>query len=181
MEHMTETHRHLLQFIMKEGYLSKKKLNDTLDNYKVQHEYKGRDRVDEDFTRTINNAIGPMHLAIKAMVHPRSKDIYFAIINEQDDEISKLATQYNAHEVQLFKQILNAIVENENSSITTTDAVNLRDNKSMNIEETEKVLNSFAKDGWIEKKKDEVWFGIRTLLELRMYLLNEFEVDTQDL
>jgi hypothetical protein len=106
MSEYTETHRHLLQFLMKSGYVEQKKINQILNEYKKKHKYDGRDATHDDFIRTINQKIENLHLAIKVLKHPRTKESYFGLINEQDDEISKLATTYTAQEIAYFKKIV---------------------------------------------------------------------------
>ncbi len=102
----TDTHRHVLQFFMKEGYVEKKRYNQILSEYKKKHRYEG-DESGDQFIHTINSNLEPLHLAIKVLPsHPRTKETFFGLVNEKDDDISKLATTYTAHEIAYFKKIV---------------------------------------------------------------------------
>jgi hypothetical protein len=51
----------------------------------------------------------------------------------------------------------------------------------MSLDEAEKVMNKFIQDGWLQRTGKKLWYGVRTLLDLRMYLQGEFEVDVHAL
>ena len=188
---MTEVHRHLLQFIMKELYMTKDELQEQLDLFKQHHEYDrvqaalrqqnqsySRDESLADFIKTINGAISFMHFTIKNYRHPKKSVVYYGLANELDDEISKQATEFNPHEITLFRKILELIVaaEDEGTGVNVADLLNLRD-KTMSINETNTFVTRLMSEGWLEKISGSVWFGPRALCDLRGYLQDQFDFD----
>ena len=67
--------------------------------------------------------------------------------------------------------------DNERKDLETIDVSNLRNTKNMSIEEAENVLNKLIQDGWLQKSGHKIWYGVRTLLDLRMYLQEQFDID----
>ncbi len=67
--------------------------------------------------------------------------------------------------------------DNEGTEVETVDVLNERDNKAMSMDEAEKTMNNLIREGWLAKTAGKIWYGVRTLLDLRMYLQEQFDVD----
>lgn len=64
------------------------------------------DQTLDDYINTINNSLQKVHLKIQVVVHPKTRTVYYGIINEVDDDISKLATNFSPKEIAYFKKIV---------------------------------------------------------------------------
>jgi hypothetical protein len=106
MSQMTEIHRGLLQHIMKVGSIGQTEFQTLLTSLKNDGEVETKDSTIEDFLASINSNIGQFDMRIQTIVHPKNKKTYSGLINQADDEISKLATQFTPHELVLFKKIV---------------------------------------------------------------------------
>lgn len=188
MDFMTETHRHLFQFMLNELYCEKKVLADKFkectEKYKfftVQEQLKNndqpfcRDTTLDEFIETINSAISSLHLNIKSIRHPKTKRFYYGLVNEQGDEIAKQATKLNAREIELFRKMLGLIISSENE-VSATDLLNERDSK-ISLAEANTLLIRLENEGWLERTTEGFWFGPRVLLDLREYMTEQFGYD----
>jgi hypothetical protein len=75
---------------------------------------------------------------------------------------------------------LEQIAENDDkgTEFLLVDALNLRE-KSLKLESCQRTIQKFIKDRWLEQTNSKLYFGVRTLLDLRTYLEDEFSTELQ--
>lgn len=103
---MNSVHQTLLQIFMKKGFLEKKDLEEKAKELSKEYNLEIEKKID-DAIATINRNIEEFNFKIQVLVHPKTRVVYFGIINEVDDEISKLATNLSPNELAFFKRIVN--------------------------------------------------------------------------
>jgi len=176
---MTETHRHLLQLLMAKRFIEEQELTDKLREYKSEHSYEDlknfkrqnpqlgpipKDDKLEEFIGTINSALSIVHMRITRAKHPKSKAILYTIVNELDDEISKLSTRFSADELGYFKIIVEALAEsNELGRLE----INNKRPKTMTLEASDFLIDALIEEGWLDTVEGgRLIFGIRSLTDL---------------
>lgn len=155
---------------MKKGFLEKIELEKKAKELKEEYRLEIEKKID-DFVATINKNIEEFNYKIQVLVHPKTRVVYFGIINEVDDEISKLATNFTPNELVYFKKILENIqsLEDEGKDLYLSDATNLRE-KSMSLDIADQCLANLIQEGWLEKNKNKIQIGVRSFLDLRSFL-----------
>lgn len=173
---MTETHRHLLQFLMAHRFQSEDDLRDKLENYKLEHQYGllvenmrsqntnvHYDKTLEEFIGTINRALSLLHFKIVKTKHPKTRKILYTIINELDDEISKLSTRFSPDELTFFKTLIEALADEQDISKLTA---NSNRPKTLSMEAADIALDAFIEEGWLEEINGKLALGIRSITDL---------------
>ncbi|KAG2386629.1 hypothetical protein C9374_002373 [Naegleria lovaniensis] len=173
---MTETHRHLLQFLMAHRFQSEDDLRDKLENYKSEHQYGllienmrsqnanvQYDKSLEEFIGTINRALSLLHLKVVKTKHPKTRKILYTIINELDDEISKLSTRFSPDELTFFKTLVEALADEQDISKLTA---NSNRPKTLSMEAADIALDAFIEEGWLEVVNGKLALGIRSITDL---------------
>ncbi|XP_054167162.1 non-structural maintenance of chromosomes element 1 homolog isoform X2 [Oppia nitens] len=103
--------------------------------------------------------------------------IYYALINTADSEVTRLATNWSQKDLLYFRKIVDAIVGSDNSSISSTKMLNIgRDDElKLVITAAERVTNKWIREKWLDEIDDgRVALGVRTLLEMNVYLRDHF-------
>jgi len=103
--------------------------------------------------------------------------IYYGIVNTRDDEHAKLATTFSPTEIDLFKKILEEVINSNHKEAHRTDCVNLgRQLKpAITPQKAESAIETMASQFWLSIDNGIVSLGVRTILELRSYLEATFE------
>eukprot|EP01080_Neovahlkampfia_damariscottae_P001755 gene1755-524_t len=162
---------------MKNGYLEKTELEELLSSFKRTNNVETTDRSIDEYIGTINESLSDFHFRIQVLVHPKTNKTFFGMINQVDDDISQLATNFTSNELLFFKAILAEIVQADEESKTFLEVDAINERGKIGAEEAENTLNRFIKENWLSVENHVLWYGIRTLLDLRMYIDNEFGID----
>ncbi|KAL9654376.1 hypothetical protein ABK040_010403 [Willaertia magna] len=182
---LTDTHRHLMQFMMSRRFVEERELKQKLEEYKQQHQYSEvlqqqkkvipRDNQLEDFINSLNQCLSFMHFRIHKSKH--NDKVFYTVINELDDDVSKLATRFSIDELQYFKTIVSKMATVK-KRFGKRDANNLRP-KGMSIESSDLFINSLVEEGWLEENADSsLGFGIRSKTELEN-LISSFSTEDE--
>ncbi|EFC48911.1 non-SMC element 1 [Naegleria gruberi] len=179
MERMTEVHRHILQMMMAHKFMAEDELTRKLEDFKNNFQYEtlvqnnSEERFDIDlseFITTINSALNFMDMKIVREQHPKTKKILYTLINQTEDEISKLATRYSIDELELFKSICEAIA-NDNDEILTIVVATSKRPKALSVEAAEQAIRLFIEEGWLENLPGQgLKFGFRSQTDLANYI-----------
>ncbi len=183
---------------MKTHYCTEQELQQKLQEYKHLYNNNGQQTQQNQaslshYIKTINNSLNFMHLIIKSTKDPITQKVYYGLVNDLDDEIAKLhATELTEQETGLMRDILKRLVEEEldemstrSSTLTTEDSgvyqtelLNVRSAK-VSIQDMELLIQRLLDDGWLQwvGTTRRIWFGVRTLLELRGFLSDQFGYD----
>lgn len=106
--------------------------------------------------------------------------LYYALINNSDNEISRQSNEWTNKEILYLRKLISAIIESEHSFISSTKALNIGREEGINISMTsaEKLIERWIQYKWFEDINDgNIAIGIRTLLELNVYIRENFEVE----
>eukprot|EP00761_Pharyngomonas_kirbyi_P001109 gb/GECH01001110.1/.p1 GENE.gb/GECH01001110.1/~~gb/GECH01001110.1/.p1 ORF type:complete len:214 (+),score=55.36 gb/GECH01001110.1/:1-642(+) len=164
---MNKFHRGLLQLILAHGAIKTERLNNFLEK-----RGKNPDNL-KRYIAVINTHIEKFHMRIS----PFNRLKYFIVCNEIEDDLSKFATTWSQQEIDLYRNILKTIVENEVKPINRSDAIELR-NSNMTVNIAERAINKFISERALdEKNNSRVTLGIRAAAELRNYIEHEFGVN----
>ncbi|KFM81222.1 Non-structural maintenance of chromosomes element 1-like protein, partial [Stegodyphus mimosarum] len=131
----------------------------------------------KNFVDRINSAISPMNMAIKKGTDEISGEDYYVLINADDNQISRLSSEYKPKELELFKKIINSIVLSDEGKVKSIDALNLADEINVSKKDGEEIVNKFCEDGWLLKDDGCIIFATRAIVELQHFLRKEFKDD----
>ncbi|XP_028417117.1 non-structural maintenance of chromosomes element 1 homolog isoform X2 [Dendronephthya gigantea] len=174
---MQKSHRLYLQCFMARPFMSEKEAKESYSSCVEVFQ----DNFDPaNFQRcinTINNALQPLFLEIRKGVSEDDGKYYYGLVNSSEDQISKLATSYTAHDVEYFRKVLDTFVQSDDGTATSVEllhgAADLQ--KSMSASHAEKLLNMWVKGKWLSQSLGDYWLGPRAVLELQPYLKRVYE------
>ncbi|ORZ40213.1 hypothetical protein BCR44DRAFT_124365 [Catenaria anguillulae PL171] len=124
------------------------------------------------FLTNINQALDQLNLSIRQEKH-HSRDIsYCLLINEEADELSKLATTLTPPQIGVFRTLVNKILDSPQGQLTSMDVLNTVPSTLMTKAVFEKtVLHKLVAEGWLEETtRGNYTVGIRTLVELKKFI-----------
>jgi hypothetical protein len=100
----------ILQNFFKKKWITDKEYKEMIENIKtIFKEIEVPTESIDEINTEINNEIQFVHMKIQYLIHPKTKQKYFGIINEvgsKEDEVSKLSTQYSQPEIIFFKLLV---------------------------------------------------------------------------
>ncbi|XP_049849149.1 non-structural maintenance of chromosomes element 1 homolog [Schistocerca gregaria] len=120
-------------------------------------------------------------ISLKRSVAEQDGQIHYAVCNTLLDEISKLANQFQKHEIDHFESLfvlakIDRIVKSKTGRIPRSTAVELEGDLQKPL--GRHFYPRLYDQGWLQASVDgELSLGVRTLLELRPYLESEYEQD----
>eukprot|EP01117_Protostelium_nocturnum_P002462 TRINITY_DN13154_c0_g1_i1.p1 TRINITY_DN13154_c0_g1~~TRINITY_DN13154_c0_g1_i1.p1 ORF type:complete len:263 (-),score=78.76 TRINITY_DN13154_c0_g1_i1:163-951(-) len=142
--------------------------------------------------QVINGNLEPLFLSIKSLPDERTGETFYSLTNQRGDVDSQKATHYTLHFIELYKKIIQAIVEAtgtesakkeqgvrySDGTISWDDAVHMMESSKATKQHTEIFLNEMNAEKWleiIEKPKKRLTLGVRSLLELKQWLEDRYE------
>ncbi|KAJ3342537.1 hypothetical protein HDU93_001923 [Gonapodya sp. JEL0774] len=176
-----DEHRLFLQAIISRRFLEEEELKQC---QKDAYQLAGEDPSPlVEFLRRVNEALREIDLELK-----RAKDndgnYYYALVNTRRDGISELATGYEDHEISFFKHLLELLVDAPDESyeagslkiLNDLKRVNFTGRKKMTEKDCEEFLTRLVADHWIvEPTKGRYHLSVRSILELKPYLVENFD------
>jgi hypothetical protein len=165
-----------LQCIMSRKVMTKESITEFLANIGCNQGY-------QDFLRQVNTDLEFFDLKIQAGNHPITGTTTLCLINCNSDEIAQLATDLTPSELQYFKKLVELIMVDGLYQISSTDALNSNSTITPTISKqiAENAIDKFIADQWLLEKYSCVIrdgflsFGVRTAVELHLYLKDEFD------
>eukprot|EP01095_Lingulamoeba_sp_RSL-Kostka_P001440 TRINITY_DN12011_c0_g1_i1.p1 TRINITY_DN12011_c0_g1~~TRINITY_DN12011_c0_g1_i1.p1 ORF type:complete len:217 (-),score=53.51 TRINITY_DN12011_c0_g1_i1:52-702(-) len=157
-----EAYRILLQYLMANQIVSKKKLKEMYPNENF-----------DDIFLVINNQIRFVFLEIKKVHSDVDNEVYYGLVNTKSDEFSQMATNLDKKEIDMFKLIIDKVVTDE--YISWSNAVSLRGN--LDSAAAQIALDNFIKNRWLREENTNLYFGIRTYLELTQYFAESYDFE----
>jgi len=127
----------------------------------------------------VNRSIRHLNLQISRGPNETDGTIYYAFINTADNEITRMANQWSQKEILYFRKLLTHIIESRNAFISSTKALNIgrEDELKFSITGAEGLINKWVEQKWLEEiNEGNVAIGVRTLLEMNVYIREHFEV-----
>ncbi|XP_077991658.1 non-structural maintenance of chromosomes element 1 homolog [Glandiceps talaboti] len=180
MTDITDVHRFGMQSFLSKGVL-------TLQEVKDLHKF-ACERYEEpystgqlsQFIRSINRSIQPFSMEVRKGIEEDSGTQIYALVRTSESEMGRLANDYQKNELELFKKILDLIVQSESGVASSTDILNLTTTFDKNVVkitkvEAQNVLTKLIKDRWLNENQGEVSLSARAILELEGILREAYE------
>lgn len=187
---MRDSHRLFLQSFMSRGILDAKEVRQLYRTCCLKYNDQYSDREDDqkvqllEFVRTINRNIQPFHMEIKKGVSEEDGKSFYCLVCTSDTSITKLASDYSQAEMELFKILIESIVDSDYGEIGSTAAINSVDklsktSKKMSKQDAQNLLERLEAQKWIKIYKGKVTLATRALIELEQYILEVYSDITE--
>ena len=127
----------------------------------------------------VNRNIRRFNLQISRGPTETDGTVYYALINTADNEITRLSNHWSQKELLYFRRLVSAIIESRNGTISSTKALNTgrEDDLKFTMTSAESLINKWVEQKWLEEINDgSLAIGVRTLLEMNVYIREYFEV-----
>ena len=125
----------------------------------------------------VNRRIRRFNLQISRGPNETDGTVYYALINTADNEITRMANMWSQKEILYFRKLLSAIVESDNSFISSTKALNIgrEEDLKFSITSSENLINKWVEQKWFEEiNEGSIAVGVRTLLEMNVFIREQF-------
>nr|KAG5709536.1 hypothetical protein BaRGS_001586 [Batillaria attramentaria] len=156
-----------LQAFMARGLLNSKEVKDLfrksleLNDVQVPESEEERKRQLVKFIRTISDHVSPFHLDIRKGVSEDDGTNFYCLVNNVENHITKMASDYSSSELDFFKKLVEQIVEND-GAIGSTAALNIvTQDKKLTKNDAQDLLLRLENDRWIM----QMGFGMPTNME----------------
>lgn len=129
------------------------------------------------FISKVNSAISPFHMRLKAGVSEADGKRFYALINLKDDELSRCATMFKGDEMKYYKKLVHKIVESENGSMSSTEALNLADNVDgcrLQLRTAQELIDRWLELGCLSQEGGKLSLSPLSLCEMEPYLQQQF-------
>lgn len=176
MSLMTPAHRMFLQSFMARGLLNGKEVKELFKksleqcNEHVPDNEQEKKRQLVQFIHVISDHIAPFHLDVKKGVSEEDGSNFYCLINNVENYITRMASDYTATELEFFKKLVEQIVEND-GAIGSTAALNIVvPDRRLSKNDAQDLLLKLERDRWIVQKQGKLLLSIRAILELGQYM-----------
>jgi len=177
-----DRHRYFLQAIMVQRLVTERKAQDIYQRacQLYNGDYKAEDLM--PCILLINEQLKPLSMEIR---HGKSEDNgikYFGLVNTFEDEHSKMATDFSANEISLFKKVLESILMSNDGHVSSMLSINLGSGLPIKINPTtaEALLANWVNEKWLTEVDGNISLGPRTIIELGVYLKKIYTDDIPD-
>lgn len=174
---LRDSHRLFLQSFMSHGILITKDVRQLYVQACEQFGEPSDLRRLAEFVNTINSKISPLHLQIKKGINEVTTAQYYGLVNTAESDITRLSSTYIVNELELYKKIIESIVDSDNGLLSSTDALNLTSQleKKMLKKDAEDLISKFERDNWLEiNVNGEIALSTRAILELDQYIQAQY-------
>ncbi|XP_022092099.1 non-structural maintenance of chromosomes element 1 homolog [Acanthaster planci] len=135
----------------------------------------------QSFLEKINENISSVGMEIRSKKDEEKGKLMFALVRTTESELGRLSSDYQKNDLELFKKILDLIVESESGSASSTDVLNLTSHlkEKMSKQEAQKILSRLIKEKWLTESQGEISLSPRSMMELEHYLADVYEEDVR--
>ncbi|KAG8196667.1 hypothetical protein JTE90_006577 [Oedothorax gibbosus] len=132
------------------------------------------------FIEKINCALQPLSMNIKKGIDELTAKQCYVLVNIADTPISRLSSEYESLDLELFKKIVSSIVESEEGKISSTTVLNFADDinktltKKVSRRDVNDILKKFIESGWLCEQRGYVFFSTRAIFELQHFFKENF-------
>ncbi|CAG5127571.1 unnamed protein product [Candidula unifasciata] len=126
-----------------------------------------------NFVLSVNASLAPFHLEIKKGIQEDDGASFYCLVNTVESSISRMSSTYSSTELELFKKLVEQIVETDDGKLGSLAALSLTEklDKRMGKEEAENFFDRLERDKWIKKELDgKISLSVRSIVELDQYL-----------
>ncbi|XP_074662190.1 non-structural maintenance of chromosomes element 1 homolog [Tubulanus polymorphus] len=130
-----------------------------------------------NFVITINSSLKPFGMEIKKGTSEQTGGQFYALVNLHETNITRMCPTYTPNDLELFKKIIEAIVQTDEGCTTTVNVLNIGAEMEKKVSKThaEEFLHDLEKNKWITITDGEISLDTRSLLELDQYMKTQFE------
>ncbi|KAJ3392846.1 hypothetical protein HDU84_003330 [Entophlyctis sp. JEL0112] len=130
------------------------------------------------FVASLNQShLLPLDLRLASMTHPVSGALCYSLVNCSADSVAAIATSLTPSELALFKRIVHLIMTADDDVFQVSSILAIREGRSlkMTASAAESAIDSFIDAGWLLNSDGWLSLSLRTIMELKTYLRQEFE------
>ncbi|XP_071807602.1 non-structural maintenance of chromosomes element 1 homolog [Asterias amurensis] len=177
----SDAHRLALQSFLSRGVMSSAEVNElhkfackTFDvNYEATKECL------RNFLEAINTNISSLGMEIRSKKDEETGKLMFALVRTTESELGRLSSDYQKNDLELFKKILDLIVESDTGMASSTDVLNLTSHikEKISKQEAQSILRRLIKEKWLTESQGEISLAPRAIMELEDYLTDVYEED----
>lgn len=167
---MGDGHRLFLQNMMTNGIVSAAQAG--MLHKKCCELHGGQEKID-DFINVVNTHLQPLFMHIRKGMSEEDGQEHFVLVNMAETDITRMAADYAENELELFRKIMDLIVESDSGSASSTAILNSADkliSKKLKKKEAELVLNKFVQDKWLKEQDGEYTLSVRCIVEMEPYM-----------
>lgn len=134
--------------------------------------------------RDINSVITTFKLNIEKVIDEDDGQVYYAMVNLADGNLSRSSTLRPKTHLELFKRVLNAIMTNEERCISETELINLHvdippldgPRKKLSLTEAERLMEQWIKARLLSKDKNDgrITLGVSGVAQFRQMIQNDY-------
>lgn len=138
-----------------------------------------RDAKTEDLEKTIDLINSRINRFDQKIVKYFYKDVnYYCFCSTAQTSMSRLQSAFTENEIELFKMILNKIVDNEELRTTPISIMNLQIDAGtkVNTSRVEKLLEEWIMNGYFAREDSSIFLGPKSFIEFKE-ILQGFELD----
>ncbi|XP_075035691.1 non-structural maintenance of chromosomes element 1 homolog [Mixophyes fleayi] len=175
---INESHQRFLQVLMSHGILegsaTRALHKHCCEVHKVPYMH---DKLD-DFVGVINKHLQPLFMQVRKGTDENNGKSYYALVNLAENEVTKMALDYAENELELFRKMMDLIIDSDNGFASSTSILNLADQlqtKKMRKKEVEQLLQSFVQEKWLIEKDGEYSLHLRCIMEMEHYMQSTYQ------
>ncbi|XP_077575085.1 non-structural maintenance of chromosomes element 1 homolog [Stigmatopora nigra] len=178
---MDDSQRRFLQALMCKGIIDEPSVKQLYLLYCTTHNTHARSTFDV-YMATINSNLEPMFIQIRKGMCEDSGLQYYALVNMVETDVTRMASDYADPELEVFRKIMDLVVESETGSVYSTEILNLNSTvtKKSKKRETEQLLNRFVSDNWLIEKRGEYCLSTRFIIEMAQYIRTMYQDQVKD-
>ncbi|XP_072273849.1 non-structural maintenance of chromosomes element 1 homolog [Pyxicephalus adspersus] len=175
---MNESHQRFLQVLMSHGILEASVVR-TLHRHccEVHKVHYMHDKLD-DFISIINKHLQSVFMQIRKGTDENDGKKYYTLVNLAENDVTKMALDYAENELELFRKVMDLIIDSDSGFASSTNILNLADhlqNKKMKKKEVEQLLQNFVQDKWLIEQDGEYSLHTRCIMEMEHYIQNTYQ------
>lgn len=132
----------------------------------------------DDFIGTINSKLQPMFMQIRKGMSEDTGHQHYALVNMAETDVTRMSSDYTDTELELFRKIMDLIVNSENGKASSTDILNTADTlctKKLKKGEAEHLLSRLVHDRWLNEKRGEYTLSTRCIIEMEPYIRTMYQ------
>lgn len=160
----------IVQVLMSRGLLREAELSEIYEEVRQRCEVKDNVQFNQ-FRIGINAHLSKVAMEIKQKRDEDTGEQMYALVQTVESDLGKLTTDYQPHQLELFKKTVGLIVTSPHGMASSMDILNLVDSKK----DAEDTLKQFVKDNWLNEREGDVWMSARCIMELEMYLRQTYD------
>ncbi|XP_021720643.1 non-structural maintenance of chromosomes element 1 homolog [Chenopodium quinoa] len=197
MPELSWKHHTLIQSLLSRGPLKAEEFNKIFEGVTGRNPG-SNDKLFNDYLLKINKELSFVQFELRACRNQYDGTVYYGVVNNTEDEQSKLGSKYSVPQIAFYKGIIEAIAQDAagQGCITNIDALHIRLDsqipggsqpqsesqlqdvppalRNFSMSQKEKALEELVHDGWLSNVDGNIGLGIRSFLDLRSWFrLNE--------